>query len=362
MSIYVDIHVLQTVPPSCVNRDDMGSPKTAVYGGTRRARVSSQAWKHAMRKDFKKIFSVEELGVRSREVAKQIAKEIVVIDSTISEEEGIKKATKALKDVGIKTEIVNKKDNTEENDKIEQTKVLLFISNKQAKALAKLICEGVKDKKAYIKALQDNPSIDIALFGRMVAKVSTLNFDAAAQVAHAISTHVVNYEYDYFTAGDDLNENAAFLDTIEYNSSTLYRYANVNVTELSKALDNLYDAVDVVKKYVEAFVRSMPTGKENTFANRTFPDAIYVTVRNDQPVNLCGAFEKPVRASEEGYVAESENKLVEYAGKVYDNFAANPLAAFCVGDKLADIAEKMTFPELLERLEAYLREQKTAEA
>ena len=350
MSIYVDIHVLQTVPPSCVNRDDMGSPKTAVYGGTRRARVSSQAWKHAMRKDFKKIFSVEELGVRSREVAKQI-----------SEEEGIKKATKALKDVGIKTEIVNKKDNTEENDKIEQTKVLLFISNKQAKALAKLICEGVKDKKAYIKALQDNPSIDIALFGRMVAKVSTLNFDAAAQVAHAISTHVVNNEYDYFTAGDDLNENAAFLDTIEYNSSTLYRYANVNVTELSKALDNLYDAVDVVKKYVEAFVRSMPTGKENTFANRTFPDAIYVTVRNDQPVNLCGAFEKPVRASEEGYVAESENKLVEYAGKVYDNFAAKPLAAFCVGDKLADIAEKMTFPELLERLEAYLREQ-TAEA
>lgn len=63
----------------------------------------------------------------------------------------------------------------------------------------------------------------------------------------------------------------------------------------------------------------------------------------------------------EGYVAESENKLVEYAGKVYDNFAAKPLVAFCIGDKLADIAEKMTFPELLERLEAYLREQ-TAEA
>lgn len=337
MSIYVDIHVLQTVPPSCVNRDDMGSPKTAVYGGTRRARVSSQAWKHAMRKDFKKIFSVEELGVRSREVAKQIAKEIVAIDSTISEEEGIKKATKALKDVGIKTEIVNKKDNTEENDKI-----------------------------AYKKALKDNPSVDIALFGRMAASDPTLNYDAAAQVAHAISTHTIQNEYDYFTAVDDLqdddNAGAGHLGTVEFNSSTLYRYANVNVTELLKALDNLYDAVDVVKKYVEAFVRSMPTGKENTFANRTFPDAIYVTVRNDQPVNLCGAFEKPVRASEEGYVAESENKLVEYAGKVYDNFAAKPLAAFCVGDKLADIAEKMTFPELLERLEAYLREQKTAEA
>lgn len=50
---YIDLHVLQTVPPSCVNRDDTGSPKTAVYGGVTRARVSSQAWKHAMREMFK---------------------------------------------------------------------------------------------------------------------------------------------------------------------------------------------------------------------------------------------------------------------------------------------------------------------
>lgn len=319
MSIYVDIHVLQTVPPSCVNRDDTGSPKTAVYGGTRRARVSSQAWKHAMRGDFRKIFATEELGVRSLKVAALVADEIAAIDSTMSEKSRNKKAAEALKAAGISTK-------STKDDDLEKTD---------------------------------------ALFGRMAASDPTLNYDAAAQVAHAISTHTIQNEYDYFTAVDDLqdddNAGAGHLGTVEFNSSTLYRYANVNVTELSKALDNLYDAVDVVKKYVEAFVRSMPTGKENTFANRTFPDAIYVTVRNDQPVNLCGAFEKPVRASEDGYVAESESKLVEYAGKVYDNFAAKPLAAFCVGDKLADIAEKMTFLELLERLEAYLREQ-TAEA
>lgn len=359
MSIYVDIHVLQTVPPSCVNRDDMGSPKTAVYGGTRRARVSSQAWKHAMRKDFKKIFSVEELGVRSREVAKQIAKEIVAIDSTISEKSRNKKAAEALKAAGISTK-------STKDDDLEKTDALFFMSNKQAKEIAKLVCDGEEDKNAYKKALKDNPSVDIALFGRMAASDPTLNCDAAAQVAHAISTHTIQNEYDYFAAVDDLqdddNAGAGHLGTVEFNSSTLYRYANVNVSELAKTLDGVSDAADVVRKYVETFVRSMPTGKENTFANRTFPDAIYVTVRNDQPVTLCGAFEKPVRASEDGYVAESENKLVEYAGKVYDNFAAKPLAAFCVGDKLADIAEKMTFPELLERLEAYLREQKTAEA
>ena len=223
------------------------------------------------------------------------------------------------------------------------------------------MCDGEEDKNAYKKALKDNPSVDIALFGRMAASDPTLNYDAAAQVAHAISTHTIQNEYDYFTAVDDLqdddNAGAGHLGTVEFNSSTLYRYANVNVSELAKTLDGVSDAADVVRKYVETFVLSMPTGKENTFANRAFPDAVYVTVRNDQPVNLCGAFERPVRASEEGYAAESEKRLVEYAKKVYDNFAAKPEVSFCVGDKLAEIAEKESFPELLDTLAAYISEQ-----
>ena len=354
MSIYVDIHVLQTVPPSCVNRDDTGSPKTAVYGGTTRARVSSQAWKHAMRGDFRKMFATEELGVRSLKVVSLVADEIAAIDSTISEKARNKKAAEALKAAGIS--IKSTKD-----DDIEKADALFFMSNKQAKEIAKLVCDGEEDKNAYKKALKDNPSVDIALFGRMAASDPTLNYDAAAQVAHAISTHTIQNEYDYFTAVDDLqdddNAGAGHLGTVEFNSSTLYRYANVNVRELAKTLDGVSDAADVVRKYVETFVLSMPTGKENTFANRTFPDAVYVTVRNDQPVNLCGAFERPVRASEEGYAAESEKRLVEYAKKVYDNFAAKPEVSFCVGDKLAEIAEKESFPELLDTLAAYISEQ-----
>lgn len=354
MSIYVDIHVLQTVPPSCVNRDDTGSPKTAVYGGTTRARVSSQAWKHAMRGDFRKMFATEELGVRSLKVVSLVADEIAAIDSTISEKTRNKKAAEALKAAGIS--IKSTKD-----DDIEKADALFFMSNKQAKEIAKLVCDGEEDKNAYKKALKDNPSVDIALFGRMAASDPTLNYDAAAQVAHAISTHTIQNEYDYFTAVDDLqdddNAGAGHLGTVEFNSSTLYRYANVNVSELAKTLDGVSDAADVVRKYVETFVLSMPTGKENTFANRTFPDAVYVTVRNDQPVNLCGAFERPVRDSEEGYAAESENRLVEYAKKVYDNFAAKPDVSFCVGDKLAEIAEKKSFPELLDTLAMYISEQ-----
>ena len=58
-SLFIDVHILQTVPPSNINRDDTGSPKTAVYGGVTRARVSSQSWKHAMRMMFKNIFRKE---------------------------------------------------------------------------------------------------------------------------------------------------------------------------------------------------------------------------------------------------------------------------------------------------------------
>ena len=50
--LFVDIHAIQSLPPSNVNRDDTGSPKTAIYGGVRRSRVSSQSWKRAIRQYF----------------------------------------------------------------------------------------------------------------------------------------------------------------------------------------------------------------------------------------------------------------------------------------------------------------------
>lgn len=114
-------------------------------------------------------------------------------------------------------------------------------------------------------------------------------------MAHSISTHTVQNEFDYFTAVDDCapedNAGAGHLGTVEYNSATLYRYATVNVLELVRTL-GAEQAAQTVRAFGEAFIRSMPTGKQNSFANRTLPDAVYVTLRQDQPVNLCGAFEK----------------------------------------------------------------------
>lgn len=362
-NLYLDMHIIQTVPPSCVNRDDTGSPKTAIYGGTTRARVSSQAWKSAMRKMFRdELFVPEKLGSRTKLVLDMVEKEILNIKPDAD-------ARKLAKDVLTKVGFKFKKEKNNSDEK-EKTNVLYFISNAQAKSLAEIavklsnkeITANDVNERCKEKLTKDN-SIDIALFGRMVAakELKDLNCDAAAQVAHSISTHAVQNEYDYFTAVDDLSPDdtsgAGHLGTVEFNSSTLYRYANVNLLELASSLGEM-DASAAARGFVEAFVRSMPTGKQNTFANRTLPSMVYVTLRRDQPVNLCGAFEKPIRAREDGYAAESERRFVEYAKKVYSSYASEPVAAYAIGDEIAELGKVMPLNTLLnavyEDIKAYL--------
>ena len=343
---YVDFHVLQTIPPSNVNRDDVGSPKTAVYGGVTRARVSSQAWKRAMRLYFleNSLFTPEQMGERTMRIVEKVAEQIHVLDANADAE---KMAVEALNKAGLKIKSVEK-----------GAGALFFMSAGQASALAALAVFGDNDAKQYKAALKEAPSVDISLFGRMVADDPSLKYDAAAQVAHSISTHAVQNEYDYFTAVDDRSpeesNGAGHLGTVEYNSSTLYRYATVNVTELFSNLGE--ETAHAVRGFTEAFIQSMPTGKQNTFANRTPAAMVYVAIRRDQPVNLVGAFETPVRRKEEGgYEALSEEKFVEYAKKVYQGFAAEPeLALGCsLHGKLANLpgTAVSSVPKLLDTLE-----------
>ena len=341
-TLYLDLHVLQTVPPSCINRDDTGSPKTAIYGGVTRARVSSQAWKHAMRKMFAEIFTQDQIGVRSKNIVDLIVDELENRGYQGNKE---RKASEALKKAGIKLNKENKTD------------ALFFMSRKQARKLAELIVEGEEDKKVYKAALSEFPSIDIALFGRMVASDPTLNYDAASQIAHSISTHEVKNEYDYFTAVDDLSEadnaGAGHLGTVEFHSATLYRYATVNIYELKQYLE--CETPQAVLGFVKAFLLSMPTGKQNTFANRTVPDFAYITIRKDQPVNLAGAFEKPIY-SDGGYSSKSVQALALYAQKMYRSFVDAPESAYCIGQKADELGKEISIKELMGFLEKSVTE------
>ena len=312
--LYLDVHAIQTVPPANINRDDTGSPKTAQYGGVTRARVSSQSWKRAIRKHFNENGDIKNVGVRSLEIVKYIANKIVQIDESISLEDAMEMAEKTLNAAKIST-------------KDQKAKALFFISDSQAEKLAHASIEKNSDKKALQEILKDDQAIDIALFGRMVADDPSLNEDASSQVAHAISTHAIESEFDFFTAVDDLapgdNAGAGMLGTIEYNSSTLYRYANIALHDFYKQLGDKESTITSTKLFVEAFVKSMPTGKINTFANQTLPQAVVVSLRADRPVNMVSAFEKPVK-SNEGYVNKSIERLFEEYTK-YDKILDKPI-------------------------------------
>jgi CRISPR system Cascade subunit CasC len=355
--VFVDFHVIQTVPPSCVNRDDTGSPKSAIYGGVRRARVSSQSWKRAMRMMFREHFDeAAELGQRTKKIVELVAERIGACDSTKSEDQSKKLAEEIINLAGVTT-----------TDS--EAKALFFMTAKQAENLARLILDSdfaaKKDKekkKEAQNALNKNQGIDIALFGRMVADDPSLNVDASAQVAHSISTHRVDNEYDYFTAVDDRapedNAGAGMIGTVEYNSSTLYRYATVAAHELFKQLAEEADALaKAVKEFARAFALSMPDGKQNTFANRTLPDAVFVAIRTDQPVNLAGAFEEAVKnKKEDGFVQESIKKLKNYAGKVYDDFACPPEKSYVINAELSELGEPVDFKTLLDKLEKEMKD------
>lgn len=315
--LFLDVHVLQSVPPSNVNRDDTGSPKTALYGGALRARVSSQAWKKAMRDYFYINSEQSNVGVRTLEIVKYVAEKIMSIDPNIDKEESMIKAADVLKKANIKI-------------KANKAQALFFMGDIQANQLAQAAVDGLTEKNKLQEILKNNPAIDIALFGRMVADDPSLNEDASAQVAHAISTHSVQTEFDYFTAVDDFSSEdhagAGMIGTIEFNSSTLYRYANVALHELTRQLGHSQAVLATTKLFVEAFANSMPTGKVNTFANQTLPQLLLVTVRNDRPVNLVSAFEEPIKSSS-GYFKESADRLFAEYLRV-NKFVEDPLLVF----------------------------------
>jgi CRISPR system Cascade subunit CasC len=356
----VDIHILQTVPPSNLNRDDTGSPKSAVYGGVRRSRVSSQAWKRATRVAFAQLLDRAELGVRTKRVVELVADRIKAMAPEL-DERATDLAAETLKAVGVlKASDPAKKAAAEAS-------YLLFFSARQIDNLAEAAIAAERADEQFAEALKTHNvkalanrdhSVDVALFGRMVADVSDINVDAAAQVAHAISVHPVDNEYDYFTAVDDRKEavdetGAGMIGTVEFNSATLYRYATVDVDRLR---DNLGDPLAVrraLEAFLRAFATTMPTGKQNTFANRTLPDAIVVILRDTQSINFVVAFEEPVMDGlTAGRVRMAAERLAEYAADVERAYGARPVRSWVVrvGDRtkaVASLGEEVTMDELI---------------
>ncbi|AKK11721.1 type I-E CRISPR-associated protein Cas7/Cse4/CasC [Corynebacterium uterequi] len=369
MSIVIDIHALQTIPPSLINRDDMGAPKSAIFGGVPRQRVSSQSWKRAIRRSFELTSEGMDVGLRSKRLPEQIVKRVLA-SGELTAPEALAAVQQLFKVAKIDLEVAKKKD--DEAGGIDEiayptTKYLLFLSPEQINRAAEEIVakNGEKFKKAEADAILDTKhSVDIAMFGRMLADAPMYNVDASVQVSHALSVHESQPEFDYYTAVDDVVEDAeetgaGMIGTTQMMSSTLYRFATVNLDGLAENLDSGEAAIIAAKGFISAFAESLPTGKQNSFAHNTLPELMYVAIRDTRSISLVNAFEEPVESSVVNRRLRAAEKLAGEERSIEEAYGMKPMAAFVValnnfGEPFHDLAEKVTMSELLDRVESFL--------
>ena len=368
--MFMDIYAVQNVPPSNINRDETGNPKTAQYGGVLRSRVSSQAWKRAMRETFKSLLDKKQLGVRTKNAVELIVK-AMVDQRPESEDQAESYASLVLQATGVKV-VASTRAGAASGKPV--TQYLIFIGNTEIGKLANIALEWMDQGKDPAKApdsamkkevsgvFHGEQAVDIALFGRMLADAPDLNTDASAQVAHAISVDAIKPEYDYFTAADDCTEadnaGAAMIDSVGFNSSTLYRYATVNLDALQEQIGNAEATARVASVFVEAFIRSMPTGKQNSYANRTLPETCIVAFRDSQPINAVEAFERPVAAEHDQPISQvAGRRLVAELRRIQDAYDEQPVRAWAIStdlstQDLAPVAESVGLKDLTSQVDA----------
>ncbi|MEC8010451.1 MAG: type I-E CRISPR-associated protein Cas7/Cse4/CasC [Pseudomonadota bacterium] len=293
--IRIEYHILQSFPVTCLNRDDVGAPKSAVVGGVPRARVSSQCWKRQVRLAMHELGV--KLGVRTKKTQELFIKACESVGA--SQEQAHLCGAKLASELGEDT--------------------LLFISDSEATAFAEYAQNyGFDDSKIKSKELAKvakkvlNPAIDaldIALFGRMVAKAADMSVEAAASFSHAISTHKVSNEIEFFTALDDLQEDpgSAHIGSLEFNSATYYRYISLDLGQLVQTMgeEDLNKAVD---SFTKALFVAVPNARQTTQSGASGWDFARVLVRKGPRLQV--SFETPVKkATEGGYLQGSIETL-----------------------------------------------------
>lgn len=299
----IEFHILQAFPVTCLNRDDVGSPKTAIVGGVTRARVSSQCWKRQVR------MALNDFGIKLAYRTKHV--DALILNS--------------IGDVGDKAD--KAKECVEAIEQMISKDTLLFISESEAKILAEYAQEIAFDSKKVkvgeiekrLKGLANKAidGIDIALFGRMVALAASLDVEAAASFSHAISTHKVTNEVEFFTALDDCQEEgaqgSAHMGSLEFNSATYYRYVSLDLGQLYDSLkdeETMYKAIDA---FIKALYIAVPSARQTTQSGASTWDFAKVLVRSGQGLQM--AFETPIKAKDGGYLLPSIESLKETLAK-----------------------------------------------
>ncbi|GAA4239765.1 type I-E CRISPR-associated protein Cas7/Cse4/CasC [Actinomadura meridiana] len=330
---YIDVHVLQTLPYNNVNRDDLGSPKTLVYGGTPRTRVSSQAWKRPVR-----LMVEDQLGepaARTRRVPGHVSERLQ--KRGWPKELADAAGRQILRSAGEKeTGLKGEKDGSSAALFYLPISALDDLADLAAEHRDAIAAEAGKKKpdavlpKDRLNELITERNASITLFGRMLAEIPGAGVDGNVQFAHAFTTHGTDPEIDFFTAVDDLNKadqhGSGHMNSAEFSAGVFYRYACLDIAGLTRGLagdkvsgpsaDDLEYAARLTGSFLAAFLSALPSGKQNSTAANSLPDLVYLAVRSDRPISLAPAFESPVRAEAEGWAVPSFRRLADHSTKI----------------------------------------------
>ena len=319
MTQFIQLHAIVSYPPSNLNRDDLGRPKTAIMGGANRLRISSQSLKRAWRTSelFEGALAGHK-GIRTKRLGIQIKQSLIA--QGVTEKNAFEWAAQIAACFG-KVKTKKDKDGGEPLE-IEQ---LAHVAPEEQQLIDALISQLASDNRApeesELSLLRKQPkAVDIALFGRMLASSPAYNVEAAAQVAHAITVHAVKVDDDYFTAVDDLNAHdedagAAHIGETGFAAGVFYLYVCINKSLLRENLQNDTELVNkTLAALVEAMAKVSPTGKQNSFASRAYTSYLLAEQGTQQPRSLSVAFLKPVPGS------DVLNDAIKHLRQQADNF------------------------------------------
>lgn len=304
----IELHILQSFPVTCLNRDDVGSPKSATFGGTPRARVSSQSLKRASRLLAREESPEGFEGIRSRFLLGPFTD--ALLDAGMLEADAQKKAAELC-------EVFSGAD----AKKPDQVTTAVYLSPSEIQQIATAVASG-KEPSQAVKKVDRLDAADIAFFGRMVANDATLNVEGASMFSHAISTHTTANEIDFYTAVDDRKADsedagAGMMGTLEFNSATYYRYIGINLDLLfdSKhlALLDQEKRKAILRSFIISVITAIPGARQNSMNGATLPaEVLGLRKEKGQPLQLINAFESPIKASNRGYADPSREKMLKH--------------------------------------------------
>ena len=344
MTEFIQIHILASYPPSNLNRDDLGRPKTAILGNTQRLRISSQSLKRAWRQSelFQSALAGH-IGIRTREMGNKIAAAFssgstlknILADTREAPSRKVVPQKEAYEWARLIAERFGKVTAKENDLKTEQ---IVHYSPEEISAidalLEKCAMSGKGPEEKDLDLLRKNhAAVDIAMFGRMFANTPAYNTEAAVQVAHAITVHDVVVEDDYFTAVDDLNRletdaGSAHIGQFEFASGLYYIYMCIDRDLLEGNLGgNRELASRAIAALTEAATKVAPAGKQASFASRAYASYLLAERGTQQPRSLAVAFVRPVRgedvlSSAIRALEETRTKIEKVYGRCCDEWVS----------------------------------------